>query len=234
MLSLDLLLLGFPREGGLDAASPTTVNPSSLSVASVNTDSSSMIVAGATLFDRPNGRLLDEVLYFLLVRTNAALCRERLREHWPVTSALQGRHFRQEAYRLVEELRRTGQLSREVLLRKSMLEEGVGERLEEALGRWAEWLILREHHHLEGVSMAKAGGGAGSEAEKGKGEGEEAEERTGEAPTMTGAALACEMLLEGHSPHLHLTKCQRIVRGVLEQLRSDPHSVLPVSTHRSR
>lgn len=222
MLSLDLLLLGFPREGG-DTEASTAIGPSPLPAAPIHVDPPS-IVAGATLFNRPNGRLLDEVLYFLLVRTNASLCKERLREHWPVASALQGRQFRQEAYRLVEELRRTGQLSREVVLRKSMLEEGVGERLEEALSRWAEWLLLREHNHSEYAEVIRTG------------EGEEEKEKTevSGAPTMTGAAFACEMLLEGHSPYLRLTECQRIVRGVLEQLRSDLHSVPPAPTHRGQ
>lgn len=196
MLSVDLLLLGFP-----------TASVGGPALGSRPSPPASPVTAGALLFDRPNARLLEEVLYFLLVRTSPSVCGERLREHWPVTSALQGRHFRQEAHRLVEELRRTGQLDREVILRKSMLDEGVGERLEEVLGRWAELLLLRECKGPEGETPRP------------------------EAPPMTGAALACEMLLES-SPHARLTRHQQTIRTALGRLRSDPHSVVPAPTPR--
>lgn len=204
MLSLDLLLLGFSSDNVHSGLAPGR--------------GSALVTAGAVLFDRPNGRLLEEVLHFLLMRTNAAVCEERLCECWPVTNALQGRQFRQEVYRLVEELRRTGCLGREVVLRKSMLDEGVGERLEEALGRWAELLILRTWRQEGGEDVSACA---------------RQETIVPSAPSveMTGAALACEMLLES-SPHARLARHQQTVKSILGQLQANPHSVMPPLTPR--
>jgi hypothetical protein len=118
-LALDLFLLGFK---------PTLAGS---------------LVAGTLVFDKPSARLLEDVLYFLLLVTRSVECSERLVYCYPATSALQSKQFRAEALKLYEELRKNGELSRDIILRKSMIEEGVGERLEEGLERWAQFLLAR-------------------------------------------------------------------------------------------
>lgn len=62
-----------------------------------------------------------------------------------------GKRFRVELLKLLEELRRDGRLPREALPRKSMLEENMGERLEDCLEALARFAIL---HLAQGESDA--------------------------------------------------------------------------------
>lgn len=174
-LSLDLFLLGFTVTSG--------------------------ICAGQPLFDRPNSKLLEEILYFLLVTTKGEEGKERLRNCWPVVNAIQAKQFRTEALKLYEELRKNGEISREIILRKSMLDEGAGERLEEGLAKWAEFLIVKY---------------AGDEAD------------SEPAPTMTGAAYACEMLIRD-SP---LNQLHRIREQIAHALSQFQNISIPVITPR--
>lgn len=112
-LALDLALLGFP-------ISPDTI-----------------------LFHKPNSKLLEEILYFLFRLYDPAEMDRRLGECWPITTALLAKQFRAGLLRWSEDLKRSGALPRECVLRKSWLEESVGERLEEALAHLAVFLVRR-------------------------------------------------------------------------------------------
>lgn len=113
-LALDLALLGFP-------ISPDTI-----------------------LFHKPNSKLLEEILYFLFRLYDPAEMDRRLGECWPITTALLAKQFRAGILRWSEDLKKSGALPRECVLRKSWLEESVGERLEEALAHLAVFLLRRE------------------------------------------------------------------------------------------
>lgn len=114
-LALDLTLLGYP---GLRPDGP--------------------------LFARPNAKLLEEVLHFLFHSYSSSECDLRFRDCWPPTTALLAKQFRVAALRWSEELKRTSAWPRECALRKSWLDESVGERLEECLRGIAEFLVTRE------------------------------------------------------------------------------------------
>lgn len=93
------------------------------------------------LFSKPNAKLLEEILRFLLSKISPEEAQKRLLECWPITSATMAKKFRVEILKWMEELRAAGKIPRDTVPRKSMLEEGVGERLEECLARLAEYLI---------------------------------------------------------------------------------------------
>lgn len=120
-LALDLTLLGFPG-----------------------------LKPDAELFRRPNSKLLEEILYFLFQSYDPAEAQERLRHCWPATNAILSKRFRADVLKWSEELKKSGKLPRECALRKSWLDESVGERLEESLARLAHCLLEREAALIEG------------------------------------------------------------------------------------
>lgn len=98
-LVLDLALLGFNTEG---------------------------ISFDCTLFSKPNGKLMEEVLYFLLSLLDPTMAEAHFRDCWPPSVPLRAKHFRTEALRMLEESKKAGTIPRDCVPRKSYLEEGVG------------------------------------------------------------------------------------------------------------
>lgn len=129
LLAFDLILLGFPNE---------TIRP------------------GTIVFTKPNAKLLEEILYFLLNLLDPLKSTERLQDCWPVSNAILAKRFRVEVLKWWEELRKTGSIPRECALRKSYLDENFGERLEECLGRLAEFLVEREGEKLNSTSSSSS------------------------------------------------------------------------------
>jgi hypothetical protein len=121
MLALDLVLLGFP-------------NP---------------IRPNVQLFLRPNSKLLEEVLYFLYEKLDGDEALERFKDSWPIGNALTAKKFRADVLKWSEDLKRNGMIPRECALRKSWLDEPVGERLEGALSRLAEFLVERKANEID-------------------------------------------------------------------------------------
>lgn len=114
-LALDLILLGFP--GSMKPDQP--------------------------LFNRPNAKLLEDILYFLLKLSFPNYLESKLGDCWPVTNSMMARKYRIAILKWMEELRGEGQIPRDAVPRKSMLEEGVGQKLEECLAKFAEFVLMQ-------------------------------------------------------------------------------------------
>ena len=149
-LSLDLCLLGFPADNDF--------------------------IVGNVLFLKPSPRLLEKVISFLLTKTRGQDAIERLRDCYPASNSLQSKKLCVEFFKYIEELRNSGEIPRSVVLRKSMLDGNAGERLEEILGQWAQFLLMRDFSVSDHSNNNSVGENAPA--------------------FMNGATYACEQLIE--------------------------------------
>ncbi|PJF17638.1 hypothetical protein PSACC_02536 [Paramicrosporidium saccamoebae] len=101
-----------------------------------------------SLFTRPNPKLMEEILYFLLTLFKPASA-ERFCEFWPTTTPQRSKHFRAESLKFMEKWKQAGEVPRECVPRKSYLDEAVGERLEECLKNFAEFLVARKASEMK-------------------------------------------------------------------------------------
>ncbi|KAI9875492.1 MAG: hypothetical protein M1830_008411 [Pleopsidium flavum] len=105
-------------------------------------------------------RCVEWALYHLFEIWNAEESRNKLRPFFPPLEPLQSLNLRAALFRSLSELKKNGNLGREVILRKTMLDECTGDRFEEVLAVFSTVVLRKvvraENHDHKAVARKLA------------------------------------------------------------------------------
>lgn len=157
LLDLDLLP-DWPKIS--ESSFQTTTSNNSSSSSSIKASSSSTQPQTQTQNLHHRIKAVEWTLYRLFELYDPDEARAKLAAHFPPMTPVQSLSLRAALYRALTELKRTGALPREIVLRKTMLDECRGDKFEELIAGFAMVVLRRRCLLLDG----RGGGGGVSES----------------------------------------------------------------------